>query len=889
VSLLTLRVFIRSALLLAAALHVAQAQAPPGAASRTGMPSQSPSATFAPLRADGNGVAALTHPVTITVQRVAFETAMQDVAHQADLGITYSRDLEGLRTPVSLSVVGMSAASVLVQLARGTPLQLLVSAAGQIVLVRRDEAQQMRVATITGIVRERGTLTPIADARVELAGTALSVRSGSEGRFTIRAVPPGPVTLAVQRIGYHPVRLQEITVADGETRDVTVDLAPQAMPLAMVVVTPSHFGVMQQSLATRQTLSRDDIENTPQLGEDTFRALGRLPGIANTDFSAAFRVRGGTNNELYVSLDGLQLYEPFHLKDFDGSLSIVDVGAVGGIDLTTGGFGVQYGDRLTGVMEMRTTDPAPGESRTTLGLSVSNIRGMSRGTFRGDRGRWLVSLRHGYLEYMLRVADADSTIVPHYWDAVGKVEYDVGANHTISAHVLQAGDRMTFLDDGTGDPNLTSDYGSGYGWLTWRAAFGERVEATTVLSTGKLSWNRSGQRYERRNGPQDLSVEDHRTFNLFGLRQEWSAEWSDRALLKWGFDVRSLSADYGYASWQREYFTVNDSLRSRIDSTLIGAEPTGNALGVYIAQRVRPWSALTAELGLRYDRQSYTGDAEAQPRLNVEFAPHWGPTLRAAWGRFSQAQGIHEMQVQDGIDRFFPAEVAEHRMVGIEHSLRGADVRLEAYQRRTTHERPRYTNLYNHVNTFPEVEEDRALVTPDRGVARGVEFLVKHQATGRFGWSASYSLSSAKDLVAGAWIPRPFDQRHAVTLDATLQPSPNWRLTAAWLYHSGWPITTAAFVLRPLRTGGSILEPTFGPLLTTRLPSYNRVDLRGTRTFHTHHGDLSAFIDIFNMFNRTNARAIDYSISLNGTTLRVDPSLDRQLPRLPTFGLSWEF
>ena len=85
-----------------------------------------------------------------------------------------------------------------------------------------------------------------------------------------------------------------------------------------------------------------------------------------------------------------------------------------------------------------------------------------------------------------------------------------------------------------------------------------------------------------------------------------------------------------------------------------------------------------------------------------------------------------------------------------------------------------------------------------------------------------------------------------------------------------------------------LVNKSAGPINSLRLPAYHRMDLRVTRTFQVGRGTLSAFLDIFNFYNRENLRSYAYGIDLaSGRPIQF--AGETLLPILPSFGLTWEF
>lgn len=157
-----------------------------------------------------------------------------------------------------------------------------------------------------------------------------------------------------------------------------VPAARQPVFLEEIVVTPSHTRIVAEQPEPRQSLGREEIRQIPHLADDLYRAVKQLPGAAGSDASATLNIRGGNADEVLVVLDGLELYEPFHLKGFLNVFSTIDSGAVGGVDLMTGGFPAEYGDRMSGVMDITTRAPAkPSATSVALGTLHASSRWLS--------------------------------------------------------------------------------------------------------------------------------------------------------------------------------------------------------------------------------------------------------------------------------------------------------------------------------------------------------------------------------------------------------------------------------------------------------------------------------------------------------------------------------
>jgi len=545
----------------------------------------------------------------------------------------------------------------------------------------------------------------------------------------------------------------------------------------------------------------------------------------------------------------------------------------------TGGYPSEYGGRMSGVVDIDTL--APTDTQHEVGISLLNMRVLSQGTFEASRGAWLFSLRRGYLKEVLAFVDDAADVNPRYYDLLGKLQWTLNDRAVMSAHVMASRDRLS-LNDGPGTHGNAA-YDDRYAWLNLRVAPMEKLFAQSVLSWGSIARDRHGV-FDNEFDLQRGELEDHHRSTFVSWKNHATLQLSQRQLLKFGLTAKRLRATFdvdGHSVIPFVIFALGEPPREVQRS--VHVRRSGTAFDAYIADRVRISDSVVVEVGVRAGNESYTPDGtHLGPRVNVAWSATPRTSVRAAWGVFHQPQAIHELQVEDDVTEYARAQRSEHRVVGIEHSFNARlDARLELYDKSMTNLRPRYLNLYDHLLLFPELRADRIRIAPERGRARGAELLVRTDAAQPVSAWMSYTLARVTDTIDGREVARDWDQRHAMTFSANYRRGERWNFNLAGTWHSGWPTTP---VLAHL--DGDALITELGPRASTRLPDYQRLDFRATRTS----GRLTIFLELFNLLGHENVTRVNtFEFFERDGQVIAKPITESVLGILPSFGVTWRF
>jgi hypothetical protein len=670
-------------------------------------------------------------------------------------------------------------------------------------------------------------------------------------------------------------------------------LQPKLEDVALpeIVVSSSLHRLENISTDTHAYLDRELATAVPGTAEEMVRITNRIPGTASGGISTRNHVRGGEPNEVLFLFDGLRMYEPFHMKDFQSIATTVNSRAIAGIDFYTGAYPARFGDRMSGVMSMSLREPEKRRA-TELALSFFNASLLSIGRFGNQQqGDWLVTARRGNLDLVFDIIDPEFGS-PKYDDILAHGGWEFGPRSVFSANYLLSHDRITLNDAGRGEI-ATASYTNEVAWVKWIADWNGALGSETILSSSKIN--------DRRSGELDLPgvvagvLDDRREFEIVGLKQDWTYSSSERWMLRFGLDAKHLDGSYRFSSTQfvaSPFDTLFDNQPLTIRNSELVAD--GAQFAGYAELRWQLMGRLALDMGLRWDHQGYTvgeSDEQTSPRIGVLYQLGSKTEIRLGWGQFSQAQEVNELQLADGIEDYFPAQRAEHFIANLQHRFDdGIKLDLSLYRKSFRKLRPRFENAFNSLTLLPEIQFDRVQINGDSANSRGAEILLSQQSNDtNLGWWLGYAWAEVYDSTASGRILRSWDQTHAGKAGLSWRWR-QWNFSIAGEIHSGWPKTEllADYLPAPGTTEQLVLTTT--PLNSDRYSLYHTLDARISRDFNVRRGTLSVSLDITNTFNQKNACCTEYSVDTGaGDAIELVSKEAYWLPLLPSLGVVWRF
>lgn len=782
---------------------------------------------------------------------------------------------------------------------------------------------------VTGQVIDGVTEARLDDVRVEGATSAVVTQSG--GRFSID-LGAAETTLRIRASGYLE------TVAPIDSADLVIRLFPNTFAETVQVVSASE--AQQRPSSTPVTPA--EVFRAPGSIDNVFRTLNTLPGVASTDdFGSRLAVRGGTPDQNLTMMDGIEVHNPYRLF---GIASAFNPETVEDFQLSAGGFGAAYGDRLSSLLIVKNRSGRPGFAGAGA-ASVTDANVVLEGTTPGGHdGTWLLSARRTYYDLVAgRLQDQN---FPSFADLQLRTGWEFGPGHRLTLTGLRSVEDADLDIDGdrAGErAALGSDVTNGLASARFDAVLGARATSTTTVSwyrnREQLNFDGLVRADARRSNAPDNDVAFGLSAILFdrsldigdvSARQELGIQVTPRHLLAAGFEAHRLDTRVGFTiRGDRNESQANGSsiqggtgLPDDLQSALQGTRG-----GLWLQDTYTPSSRLSFEPGLRLDWSTINGDTTVSPRIALSYALGGGARVRAAGGLYTQSPGYEKLTQSDFFidlsgarERGLLHEKATHVVVGLEQTLgRGLTARIEGYHKRFNdlllgrleNESERLARIAQY--DFPEPLRDEIPTAPmilsaptndAGGTAYGMDLFLSHSndAAPLTGW-LSYAWGRATRESYGRRYAFEYDRRHAFNAVGRYRLTSRWDVAATLRVASGFPHTAPLGVrvsavedergrLVPATdpAGNLIYTVDYGDLNNlngARLPHYARVDVRGTYR----RGRWSLYMEVLNLLGRDNAVVLEPRLrhDPDSTQPQVFETASQGFPRIPTFGLRVRF
>ena len=205
-------------------------------------------------------------------------------------------------------------------------------------------------AGTTGKIAGRVTDTdgnPLVGATVMVVGTSFGAMTDPNGEYFIINLQPGTYDLQARMVGMGEQTKQGASVLVDMTTRMDFVLNPEAVGSTVITVTDQRGMILRDVTSSVSVVSREEIRTMPVAG---------ITDVVNQQAGAIddgqLHLRGGRGGEVAYVVDGVSQVDPIG-NAADQSLPL---SAVAETSVITGGFGAEYGNAQSGIINVVTRE-----------------------------------------------------------------------------------------------------------------------------------------------------------------------------------------------------------------------------------------------------------------------------------------------------------------------------------------------------------------------------------------------------------------------------------------------------------------------------------------------------------------------------------------------------
>jgi len=740
-----------------------------------------------------------------------------------------------------------------------------------------------QTARVKGFVYEQSNGEPMVGVTVQLKGTTSGAHTDVNGYFNIPKLDAGTFTLVVSTMGYDAAE-KEIILKDEEVTSVKIYLNRKSRELKDVKISARKEDKKFETKVGITRITPKELKLMPSIGgeADIAQFLQVMPGVISTgDQGGQLYIRGGSPIQNKILLDGMTIYNPFHSI---GLYSVFETDAIRNADVHSGGFGVEYGDRTSAIVNVTTKDG--NKNRTSGKVAVNPILAKiflegPLAKVKGDSTlsvTYIASLKHSYLKstspaFYGSFGEPYKSNLPYtFTDAYGKINLSSSNGSKFNLFGFSFNDRVN--NAGVSDLNWKS-FGGGSNFVISPSNSSSLISGGIYFSDYRISLQEADQR------PRESAI------NGFDANVRVTSYLPGHSELNYGVEFTGFKTAY-------QFYNFIGIRQEQNDYT--------TQVGAFLKLKKTIAEKLVLEPGVRIQYYASLPVARLEPRLALKYNASDNVRFKASAGLYSQ--NLISSKSDRDIVNFFTGfltapdfeianpdgsiaknniQKATHLVAGVEVDVNNIEFTLEPWFKRFN--QLISINRYKLYTTDPDF-------SIETGKAYGIDFTGKYTKGRHYVWGVySYGYVDRND--GRQTYPTPFDRRHNVNLLAsyTAGKKYDWEFSIRFNYGSAFPFTqTQSFVERMdfsnglstnyLTQNGNMDIIYASKINGGRLSDYHRLDLSMKKKFSTgKNSNLEISGSVSNAYNRQNIFYID----------RIRNTRTYQLPIFPSLGISWAF
>ncbi len=223
---------------------------------------------------------------------------------------------------------------------------------------------------ICGTVIDSLTGESLPFASIYLKRGGAGTNSRTDGSFRMRSLLSSSDTLVVSYVGYREKQFLATEYAQRGCPQIALDYLSFGEDF-VVVTEYLTDGVQLYSHSSAAVLDMDKIGPLPgQVEADVLQSIQFLPGISAPDGTASgINIRGGTPDQNLILWEDIPIYHSAH---YFGMFSAFNPYIINKVAVYRGGFGAEYGGRVSGVIDLRSEPRRDQQAHFGAGLNFIN-------------------------------------------------------------------------------------------------------------------------------------------------------------------------------------------------------------------------------------------------------------------------------------------------------------------------------------------------------------------------------------------------------------------------------------------------------------------------------------------------------------------------------------